>query len=316
MKGLNFDETKRAHGQYFTTRQNPFQLPPFIDWATNIGLSERTILEPFAGANHIIRSLQELDLCNHFVSYDINPSVYEVEARDTVQSFPKGFDVCITNPPWLAKNSATRRKLPYPDCQYDDLYKLCLMLCLSHCKYVAALIPASYLQSNLFRERLQSYILLHDMLFNDTENPVCLALFGSERCNTTTIYYDDKFVGHLADLEASTPSPKKKRTIKFNDPIGRLGFISFDNTRNRSIRFCDTDEIKSYEIKISSRFITRISGDFGDVSQIIPKLNQSINQYRDATSDLFLTPFKGMRRDGQYRRRMFYSQARAFIDTI
>ncbi len=316
MTQFNLKESKRAHGQYFTVNKNPFQLTPFIEWATEIGLSDRTILEPFAGANHIIRSLQELDLCNDFVSYDIDPSDSQVKVRDTVKSFPKGVDVCITNPPWLARNSATRRKLPYPDCPYDDLYKLCLKLCLTHCKYVAALIPASYLQSNLFRERLRTYILLHDVLFNDTENPVCLALFGGEQSSPTKIYYDEKFIGNLTELQAKIPTPKTRKPIKFNDPNGKLGFLSFDNTRHRSIRFCDAAEIESYEIKVSSRFITRISGDFGNIPELIPKLNQSIDQYRDETSDLFLTPFKGIRSDGQYRRRMFFSQARTFINSI
>jgi len=312
--GVEVIEKKRANGQYFTISNNPFKLQAFTTWARDIGRPERTILEPFAGANNIVRSLQELNLCNDFLSYDIEPADREVQAKDTLRSFPSGFDVCITNPPWLAKNSATRRNLPYPDCQYDDIYKYCLELCLMNCEYVAALIPASFMQSTLFRERLRPYVLLHDIVFNDTENPVCLALFNGCQCANTEIYYDDQFIGNLDELQARIPIPKTNKNIRFNDPNGDLGFISFDNTRGRSIRFCDSTEIDQYEIKVSSRFITRISGDLGDLTDLIPKLNDRLNQFRDETCDLFLTPFKGIRDDGQYRRRMFFSQARCFIN--
>ncbi len=308
--------TKRSRGQFFTVKQNPFESVAFAKWAKLAGLPDRRILEPFAGANHIIKSLQNLNLCQEFESFDVAPADSQVKTKDTIASFPIGFEVCITNPPWLARNSATRRNLPYPTCQYDDLYKLCLELCLTNCEYVAALMPASYLQSGLFRDRLHTFILLHELIFNDTENPVCLALFTGDRNDATEVYYDDQLIGELRELQSKIPAPIKDRVTKFNDPAGQLGFISFDNTRERSIRFCETKEIESYEIKVSSRFITRISGNFEVNPVLIRKLNGMINKFRDETSDLFLTPFKGIRIDGQYRRRMFFSQARRFINAI
>ena len=304
---------KRGKGQYFTIK-NPFDTAIFKTWAKEAGLPNQRILEPFAGANHIIDSLQSLGLCNEYASYDISPARKDVELRDTIEAFPTGFNVCVSNPPWLARNSATRRGLPYPTDRYDNLYKLCLELCLEFCEYVAVLLPASFLQSELFRDRLDSYILLHDLLFDETENPVCLALFSAEKSRAINIYCDDKFIGILDELEKKIPSSERKRNVKFNDPAGQLGFISFDNTREPSIRFCDVNEIKDYEIKVSSRFITRISGDFENVSKLIGKLNDMIRTFRDETSDILLTPFKGMRDDGQYRRRMFFSQARRFIN--
>ena len=104
--------------------------------------------------------------------------------------------------------------------------------------------------------------------------------------------------------------------MRFNDPQGTLGFISFDNTRTRTIRFCDVHEIADYEIKESSRFITRINGEFQGIPNLLKRLNSLLTTYRDDTRDLFLTPFKGIRDDGQYRRRMFFSQARMLINTV
>lgn len=304
---------KRAKGRFYTLG-NPFALRPFKQWAHDAGLPGATVLEPFAGANNIIETLQSLNLCGEFQSYDVSPASRQVRRRDTIQSFPKKFSACVTNPPWLARNSATRRGLPFPDTKYDNLYKRCLELCLDNCDFVAALVPASYLQSGLFRERLSAYMLLHDTLFSDTENPVCLSLFNDRTDNRTKVYYDDEFIAPLEELEAMIPAADRDKNVRFNDPEGDLGFISFDNTREPSIKFCCAKEIENYPIKVSSRFITRISGEFNNVPRLVRRLNKEITRFRRETNDLFLTPFKGLRGDGFYRRRMDFSLARLFIN--
>ena len=304
---------KRTRGRFYTAG-NPFTLAPFREWANRAGLPGKRVLEPFAGANGLIKMLRELSLCEDAASYDITPAGRDVRRRDTLAGFPSGFEVCVTNPPWLARNSATRRGLPYPGGGYGDLYQRCLKLCLDHCPHVAALVPASFLQSGLFRERLQRYILLHRILFDDTENPVCLALFGPEPAATVHIYHDEEYVGDLRALARRLPVEKRRRELKFNDPGGMLGFISFDAARAPSIRFCDADEIKDYSIKTSSRFVTRIGGCGQVTPARISQLNRDIAAFRRGTADVFLTPFKGLRRDGQYRRRMEFALARKFIN--
>lgn len=308
--------TKRTLGQFFTTSKNPFELKPFQKWANGINLSEQTILEPFAGANHIIHSLKQLGFCKDYQAFDISPSNETVQKRDSLKEFPTGFNVCITNPPWLARNSAKRRGLSYSSVNYNDIYKECLNQCLKNCKFVAAIIPASSLQSKLFRDRLETYILIHSEIFGDTVNPVCLALFTDSSDTQTKVYYDDNFIGFLDALERKIPVPKSSRKLTFNDPNGKLGFISFDNHKERSIRFCEAKEVDHYKIKVSSRFITRIGGDLENALNLIPELNKKLNSFRDETQDLFLTPFKGLRSDGMYRRRMFFSQARLLINSI
>lgn len=306
--------SKRQNGRYYT-EGNPFHLPAFKQWAAEIGLQHKKVLEPFAGGNNIIRALQSEGYAERFVSYDIDPRNPEVKSRDTLKNFPRNFDVCITNPPWLAKNSAHRRGLEYPDTQYDDLYKHALDLCLRHCMYVGALIPATFLQSDLFTRRLSSVVFLHDEgMFADTENPVCLALF-KEESHDVKIYYDKKWVGNLSTLRTKLPRRSKRRNVVFNDPDGKLGFIAFDNTREPSIRFCEGRELNAYTVGHSSRMITRIGGDLPNVKSLIYKLNDELKSFRKETNDVFLTPFKGLRQDGMYRRRMDYSLARDFIAT-
>lgn len=304
---------KISFGQFYT-RGNPFQLAPFLHWAEAIDLASRVILEPFAGANHINQHLQRLGCGEKIHSFDLHPKHHAVRRRDTIKNFPTGYSACVTNPPWLAKNSATRKGIHLPNTEYDNLYKTCLALCLAHCHYVCALVPASFLHSGLFQARLHSYILLHHSLFTDTENPVCLALFNKLPSDEVFIYYDERYIGKLGTLKKELPVLGTQRKINFNAPDGPLGFIACDNTKHASIRFCRGEEIAHDLIKESSRFITRIGGDFIYTERWLAHLNMKINAFRHNTQDLFLTPFRGLRADNMYRRRMDYHLARQLIN--
>ena len=306
--------SKRELGQYFT-KYNPFKNDGFLQWSKECNLNNNIILEPFAGSNNLIEMLQEMNLCNQFVAYDIEPAGLGVVFRDTLNDFPKNFDICITNPPYLAQNSAKRRGLEYPATNYDDLYKFSLDKCLQNCQYVGAIIPASFLNSNLFRDRLSHYILLNNQMFSETQHPVCLALF-KQKSNDVQIYEGEKYLGLLSEFQKKVPHIAKTIEMKFNDKEGQLGFIAIDNTIEPSIRFCKGSEINPNKIGISSRSITRISIDYGCVDKLIRNLNDAMESFRNETYDIFLTPFKGLRKDNKYRRRLDYSLARTLINDV
>lgn len=314
---------KRELGQYFTA-YNPFQNEGFLTWAKECNLNKNTILEPFAGSNNLINMLQNMDLCCDFKSFDIEPQNKFVKKKDTLKNFPKGYKVCITNPPYLAQNSAKRRKLEFPNIVYDDLYKYALEKCLENCDYVGAIIPASFFNANLFRDRLSHYILLNSKMFNDTEHPVCLALF--KKCSSKDIYLynDNSYLGKLSDLQKKLPNPNANIDIRFNVPNGNLGLIAIDNTIEPSIKFVDGNLISPDRITVSSRSITRIMLPTPtlcavgvakeSIENIIEKLNSNLNRFREETYDLFLTPFKGLRKDNCYRRRLDYKLAKKIIE--
>ena len=50
---------QRAHGQFYT-HGNPFRHPAFRKWAKRANLPNVRVLEPFAGANSLIRHLESL----------------------------------------------------------------------------------------------------------------------------------------------------------------------------------------------------------------------------------------------------------------
>src|SRR5205823_10514783 len=157
-----------------------------------------------------------------FAAYDINPNSPEVEKKDTIKEFPRGHKLIITNPPYLAKNSACRKKIDFPTTKYDDLYKLCLEIMLKNCDYVGAIIPASFINADLFLDRLHSYTLLSSQMFIDTENPVCLALFSPQKSNSIYLYENDKYIGELYSLKKQveqvlTNENSQSTSITFNN---------------------------------------------------------------------------------------------------
>lgn len=301
---------KRQLGQYFTSG-NPFRHSVFKSWAKGAGLPNVSILEPFAGANNIIKMLAGVGLCNKFISYDIAPAEKGVKFRDTLGKFPVGHSVCVTNPPWLAKNSATVRHLPFPDCSHDDIYKFALEKCLENCEYVAALVPESFITANLFQDRLKSFVSLTKGMFEDTNHPVGLAMFSPKKTDDVVIWSGNKRIGSLSSLRAIPPVPIiNGRKVEFNRPDGNVGLIALDNTFEASIRFCDVSELKDYEVKPTGRHITKIMVE-GKVR--IEEWNNILNDVRKKTHDVLMTSYKGIRRDGMYRRRCDWALARGIV---
>lgn len=307
----NYSMNKRQHGQYFTI-YNPFKNKPFNSWWQEAMEKSRNkkVLEPFAGANNLIKTLKQ-DRIFEFESYDIDPKDKNVKKRNTLKSFPTGFDIIVTNPPYLAKNSARRNNLD-ADFKYDDLYKDCLEKMLDNCGYIAAIIPATFLHWGKLNDRLYAYVMLTEKMFEDTETPVCLALFKPKPQKRTLFYLNSKKL----IIKDDSLNYEKKMKIKFNSPKdANIGLIAFDNTRMNSIKFVDIKMIDLEKIKNTSRNIVSITVENTKITKkVISNLNKKLNQYREITHDVYLTPFKGVKKDLTFRRRIMFKQARAIIE--
>ncbi len=315
---------KRENGRYYTAG-NPFDHPAFLAWAELARLRSSTVLEPFAGANSLVQRLQEMGLCSAFASFDAAPASPDVQRRDTLADFPAGYDVCVTNPPWLARNSAAWRGLAFPDAPYDDLYKVALERCLDNCPFVAALVPDSFIRAGLFHDRLFAFVSLKADMFADTGHPVGLALFDDYsglapldgyvgRPDRMQVWSGDAYVGDLAQMEARRPKPLSGRAaVAFNEPCGNAGLLALDNTIEASIRFCDVRELAGYRVKPSGRAITKIAVD-GPVR--IADWNAALSAFRVETRDALMTAYKGIRKDGMYRRRCDWALARGIIHYV
>lgn len=323
---------KKLLGQFFTIT-NPFHIDIFYKWMDLIPKSKKeTVIEPFAGANNIVKMIQDLGFTHQWNCYDIKPDLenatpeYPIIQRDTIKNFPSDYFVGITNPPYLAKNSATRTGLKFPDTIYDDLYKVALDVMLNNLEYVAAIIPESFINADLFHNRLYAFISLTCKMFDDTSCPVCLALFiPTSQKQELELVEDDFFVfaqnrriGMYKDLGDKKPKSSIKIAWKFNDPDGIIGIRCIDGTVKPTIEFIYGEEIDRSKIKISSRSFTRISGLPCDINlnDFIVKCNIKLNKYREDTSDIFFTSFKGLRKDNKYRRRLDFANAKMIMNSV
>ena len=319
---------KRNLGQFYTTK-NPFHLKPFRDWFDKNNLADHTILEPFAGANHIVNHIKEIYPDIKSKSFDNNPNNQEVENRDTLKDFPKGYKVVLTNPPW--SNKVMRAFIGFSNDSlqgFENTYQLALYNCLINCDYVCALIPASFISSMYFEfeffiKRLERYVLIHDRLFDDTEEPTCLVMFSKDETSDVKIYFDDEFKGLYRDILLKIP-PRlnsdlniKISRLMYNRP-GDLLIRSVDNTVDPSILFFNKGELKSNpmtnKFQDKTRLLLNVSGNFKVTDDLIRDLNSNLNKMREETYDLFLSTFKGMRKDGKYRRYITNGLIKAIIE--
>ncbi|MBQ3321010.1 Eco57I restriction-modification methylase domain-containing protein [Candidatus Saccharibacteria bacterium] len=328
------ENNKKKHGQFFTV-QNPFTLTPFKEWFSLLP-EQPKLLEPFAGSNNLVKMINETFGIYNWKSFDIEPPtnnvVPEVSViqRDTLKKMPRGFDAIITNPPYLARNSATRAGIAFDeDNHYDDLYKYCLDKMLQDYDFVAAIIPESFITSGEFREKLFSIISLTKNMFNETDCPVCIAMFVPPKVKQKTlnskdfvIYRLEEKIGNFSQIESYFLKLKDKVLVKrrcyFNDKDGKIGLRGVDNTIKNSIEFVDGNSISPELIKKTSRAITRISvegvSDPILIKKIIDRSNSILEEYRKNTDDIFMTSFKGLRKDGLYRRRLDFKTAEEILN--
>lgn len=313
-------ETKRLLGQFFTIT-NPFDCDIFHKWkALALGAMprEESILEPFAGANNIVRLARDAGIRRDWTSYDICPATDGVIQRDTLADFPSGHTVAITNPPYLAKNSATRRGMGFPDTPHEDLYQYSLERMLGACRYVAAIIPASFLTQRIMQDRLFAVSVLTCKMFEDTEVPVCLALFAPDTSADFPVFRENELLGRFHELEGKLPEPRAVIPWTFNDASGEIGLRAIDGTKTASIEFVPGADIPPESVLGTSRSITRIkfpgSARAGKIAGIIARANAVLKSYRGQTHDVLMTPFKGLRADGNFRRRLDFAMARRILN--
>jgi hypothetical protein len=314
---------KRELGQYFTEAtgdNNPFLHPAFKNWASRINSTD-IILEPFAGNKDLVRLLNEAGYHNAVDCYDKDPKQTDIIQRDTIVDMPSGYRFIVTNPPYLDKASAKKRGIVHDFEWFTNIYLQSIHKCLEQTEFVAAIIPLSFINSGEFREYLETVVSLNYKLFKDTEVPVCLALFRNWRkdeedptpCEDFTFWIGDQYQGFFSDIDFVNQYEIDKRYGKFKKNIkgGQIGLYAFDLPETRTIKFYLGEEISDDKIKESSRSITKINITRPDVDRqaIVDIANRILEEQRNSTGDIFLTPCFGLRDDKQYRQRLTFADA-------
>ena len=256
--------------------------------------------------------------------------------NDSLQNIPKIKDsFIITNPPYLWKSSAKRRKIfndvaiYFNNSEEDDLYKIAIeQLLLLNIPWIAIIpetfINSSFIQKLEIKSKLHSITVLEDNPFTDTDIPVCVICFNwkSKKWVNTKIYKNEKYICDLTNLEKYKMKPLNNIKMSFNDINGKIALIAYDWTsKTKKIHFLHTEDLK-YDlnnIKVSSRAISVINIDIetlskDDYTTIIKNANTLLNNYRDNTQDILLSPFKWNNKEWERRRRLDFKSARYILE--
>ncbi len=315
---------KRQFGQYFTKKNLWLkkQIKNFIQ-ESNCKIA----YDPFAGDGDLLRVSNEYGI-KKVEGLDIDPNL-SWKINDSLEKIPHIDNaIIITNPPYLTKYSAKRKKMDKTIFKYfkhhTDLYQLAIDKILEVQDFAVIIVPETYINSSFFKRhlaRVHTITILTENPFNDTENPVCVVCFDNIYKNPPMInvYIDEVFINNYSYFESLKLTPKKNVKIRFNDKNGKMALRAVDMPDPRKkIEFLKVDELK-YDIKRikeSSRLVTIIELDCKgiELKKLISECNRILNEYRKKTKDITLSPFKGNNKNGERRRRLDYKTARSLIE--
>lgn len=293
-------DNKTYLGQFYTT-SNPFEDSDAYCLWDDLRPKNVKVLEPFAGSGLLYSYLD-----NEWVGYDIDPKSPEIIQRDTIKDFPTGYEVCITNPPYLAKTTISRKKLNR-QIKYQDLYLDCLELILNNCNYASAIIPSTFYNTGLFQNRLIAWDKLDKEIFSDTDVPVGVAYFVP-KADQTYLYVNGKQI-------KETPPSNVKSNLQFNVEYGNYILCAIDNTKGRNISV--HNDLSNFN---REKYLKHTSRNYSLFYSPVPldceKINSFINNWRDETKDFYLTSFKSTMNNGIYRKRMNFNILKWIITQI
>ena len=336
---------KRDLGQFFT-RESVWMQPHIRDHLEKLSRQYTVCVDPFAGEGDLLKVASK-ETGIKTIGHDHDAKICQEHGwkqNDSIREpIVEENAFVLTNPPYLAKNSAKR--IGSPMVKYfhsgfvpgieegqlktlDDLYKLAIEKVIQLYDDSIWIVPESVIQDIVkldeWRDRLHSVTILEKNPFEDTEHPVCVLIF-SKSSQSPMIYKNDQPVGEWKKIYAIHRGPYeaqgKKIPMTFNSASGQLGFRAVDGTSKgdeQKIRFVHGDELEypREKIKVSTRHLTYIDVDmdYDDLTFVIVRANKIIREYRNNTRDVFLTPFMGNNKEDNRRRRLDYRLARAIFN--
>ena len=337
-------EKKRELGQFFT-RDSIWLRPHIKSHILSLSKKYKSAFDPFAGDGHLLKVSESFGFDS--LGCDIDSFISQRndwQKNDSITNVIKHKDTFVlTNPPYLAKNSARKMKsemIKYFERGYvkgivdsefsilDDLFKIAIAKTINAYKDSIWIVPESGIQDieklPLWKKYLHSVTILEENPFTDTEHPVCVMIFSQDNPKQE-IWKNNKKLGKWSELMNTHRMFKKGSAklvkMKFNDPNGNLGFRAVDGTKedgSMRIRFCLGDDLNypRESIKISSRHLTYISVNLkeSELLETIKIANSIIDKYRKSTHDVFLTAFMGNTKERERRRRLDYKLARVIFN--
>ncbi|MCQ2299888.1 MAG: hypothetical protein MJZ81_07190 [Bacteroidales bacterium] len=318
---------KKTLGQFFTKGSCWLQ-PQVADFIRNSKC--HIAYDPFSGRGSLFASVTNaVSSIMDTTGLDIDPS-QGWPVNDSLIKIPhKSGAIIITNPPYISKYSASRKRLAdglkkYFDLtEYDDVYLIALERMLEAQKNVVAIIPETFINSPFKKKNLlNSITILEENPFTDTETPVVVVCFDSCRkpFSKIRIFKGSEYTCTLQDVEDCRLVPENSVRMKFNDLDGWLGVRCVDSTNPSDMLRFDFKENIDYNwekgIKVSSRLLTLVSVDVPHNKRqaFVDTCNAILNDVRERSHDVMLSPFKGNMKNGVRRRRLDFQTCRAIIE--
>lgn len=319
------DSVKVSRGDY-CTKGSGWLFPHIAAFIRATGAS--TVVDPFAGDWDLLHQVRATCGSARFVGFDCAPREQSMW-NDSLLSIPRVQSaIIVTNPPYLAKHSAKRKRVweaaaPYfATSNRDDLYQIALDRCLEASDYVVAIVPETFMNSTFPMSRLRHATVIEESLFTDTDCPVCVVCFGpdDQQRADVQIYVNSAQRATLAELDALRLRPDRAIPMVFNDPNGILALRAIDLVRvEDGIGFFHRSALRypRERIKQSSRLVTYIALPTvaeERIADVLTTANALLARLRVQSADLIFSPFKGNRHDGRRRRRLDYATARALLE--
>jgi len=314
---------KQNLGQFNTTK-DVWLRPHILEFIENSSCD--TIVDPFAGQGDLLDLFSDYSV----VGYDIDPTM-GWEENDSLVDIPKWDNaMVVTNPPYLAKNSANRNNFEsykyFEDSDCEDLYQIAIYRVLAKYDKAVFIIPETYFQSEVLIGYLYSYTVIEENPFEDTDCPICVAAFHATNDfgaiisgNNYKIYKNDEHLFDRFELEDMLRdfNSLKWLDITFNDPAGNLGLRGVDGVDpNNQIKFCKPEEL-NYDLSAvgnTSRAITVLNVGCKITDEYINHANFLLGELRNRTDDVVLSPFKNNNKAGRRRRRLDFKWARKILE--
>lgn len=320
------DKLKQIKRGQFFTRGDSWLKPQVLKYIKST--KSKFCYDPFAGGGDLLK-LKDTYEIDYMRGLDLDP-ILGWRLNDSLVDIPHIDDaIIITNPPYLSKNSTTRKGIMnemtkyFETTEYDDLYMLALDKMLEAQDNIVAILPETFINSNYKQKgRLVSITILEENPFSDTKTPVCVACFDGKikEFSEIKVYKNEDYLFSLEDLEAKRLKPTRSVNIKFNDLEGWLGLRAIDTTNPEElIKFGEKSDFNydwDKHINISSRALTLINIDIPDnkKKEFINECNTVLKEVREDTKDTILSPFKCNMKNGKRRRRLDFKTARAIIE--
>lgn len=319
--------TKTARGQFNTTSA-AWLYPQIRQFLTASLHLNNSALDPFAGEGDLLNAVRSFRPATITAGLDIDAGL--VAKRGWVQNDsllgipnPTGA-VIVTNPPYLAKQSAKRKGVQADVWHYyrdhTDLYQEALAQCLKAARFVCAIVPETVVNSGFDLRSCRSLSVVLEPIFDDTEHPVVVACFDREWVGGPEVFHGPQHSAPLSELLQHRAQPSGAAKLRFNVVGGQIGLRAVDlSDPSKPIEFMPAAQLGygNAGIKVSSRVMTYIHVDGlpeDRVADVCRRANTILREARQLSHDAILSPFMGNNSAGSRRRRLDYDLARAVLE--